>query len=126
MTGIVFILALAVLPVAIWLAWGHHYDPPDEAPPDWGALHLEQFARFVPPPCHPGCVAHNDQAVSEFAGWLGELGVDLDDPHQLHAVLAALSIATRQALYRPLHAGGSLGCHVNALAVRISGGGRGE
>lgn len=86
----------------------------------------QQFARFVPPPCHPGCVAHNDQAISEFAGWLGEMGVDLDDPHQLHATLAALSIATRQALYRPLHAGASLGCHVNALAARIPGGGRGE
>lgn len=117
--GAWFPLALVAVLAAGAVVW--RWLSLDEAPPDpdWEALHLERFAGFVPPSCHPRCVAHNDQAVCEFAGWLGELGVDLNDPHQLHAVLAALSIAAQQSLYRPWHAGGSLGAHVNALAKRI-------
>lgn len=120
MTGAALIAAGVALIIVGWLRVGRRYDQP--ADPDWEALHLERFARFVLPECHPGCVAHNDQAAAEFAGWLTKLGVDLDDPHQLHATLAALSIAALQALYRPLGAGRSLSVHVNVLAGRVPGG----
>lgn len=112
--GVILIL------LAAWMCLGRRYD--HDPAPDWEALHLERFARFVLPECHPGCVAHNDQAIAELAGWLTSLGVDLDDPHQLHATLAALSIGAQQALYRPFHAGRSLACHVNVLAGRVPGG----
>lgn len=94
--------------------------------PDWSALHLEQFAQFTVCQEHtsPGIVARNDQAEAEFAGWLAEMGVDLDDPVALHAVLAALTVGARWACRMPLWAGPQLGYHVNVLARRVPEGER--
>ena len=95
---------------------------PDPTPaPDWAALHLDQFARFTICQEHtsPGVTARNDQAEAEFAGWLTDMGVDLDDPVALHAVLAGLTVGARWAFRMPLWAGPQLGYHVNVLARRV-------
>lgn len=93
---------------------------PTPPQPAWAKLNLEFAARFVP--CEQltaGQVAHNDQAEAAFVGALTEMGVDLDDPVALHAVLAGLSMGARWALTAPLWAGPQLGWHVNSLAARI-------
>lgn len=75
-----------------------NHQPPAPPPPAWGKLGLDQFARYTP--CEHltvGEVAHNDRAEAEFAGALAAMGVDLDDPVVLHAVLAGLSMGARWA-----------------------------
>lgn len=88
--------------------------------PDRTLLHLEQIQavadRYA---CdHAPCIATRDQAAAHMADFLAEAGVDLDDPVQLHAVLAALTVGARQALGAPFTAGPSLAAHVVVLAAR--------
>lgn len=102
------------------------HDPPAPPSPAWDKLRLDEFARFTVCEAHstPATVARNDQAEAEFAGWLTEMGVDLDDPVALHAVLAGLSVGVRWALRLPLWAGPQLGYHLNVLARRVPEGER--
>lgn len=101
------------------------HDPPAPPAPDWDKLGLDLFARYVP--CEHlavGQTAHNDQAEAAFTTALTDMGVDLDDPVVLHAVLAGLSMGARWALTAPLWAGPQLGYHLNVLARRIPEGDR--
>lgn len=96
------------------------HEPAARPAPDRTHLHLEQIQavadRYA---CdHAPCIARRDQAAAAVATYLAECGVDLDDPVQLHAVLAALTVGARQALGAPFTAGPSLAAHVVALAGR--------
>ena len=88
--------------------------------PDRSKLHLEPIQavadRYA---CdHPPCIAKRDQAAAAMASYLADAGVGLDDPAQLHAVLAALAAGARLALAGPFSAGPVLSQHVAALAAR--------
>lgn len=96
------------------------HEPAAPPVPDRTHLRLEQIQavadRYA---CdHAPCIAKRDQAAAEMAGWLAECGVDLDDPAQLHAALAALAAGARLALTRPFSGGAMLAQHVAALAAR--------
>lgn len=123
-----FVLTVAWLPVAaVIVAARRRPSPTDTRPvPDWSKLDLDALARFRP--CEHLTVvqvdAHNDQAEAAFARALADMGVDLDDPAVLHAVMAGLVMGARWGLSAPLWAGPQLGYHVNVLARRIPEGQR--
>ena len=102
------------------------HDPPAPPSPAWDKLRLDEFARFTVCEAHstPATVARNDQAEAAFARALADMGVDLDDPAVLHAVMAGLVMGARWGLSAPLWAGPQLGYHVNVLARRIPEGQR--
>lgn len=95
-------------------------NPTPDPTPDRTHLHLEPLQALADRyACdHPPCIAKRDQAAAEMAGYLADAGVDLDDPAQLHAVLAALAAGARLALAGPFSAGPVLSQHVAALAAR--------
>ena len=91
--------------------------------PDRAHLHLEQTQavadRYA---CdHAPCIAKRDQAAASMAGYFAQCGVDLDDPVQLHAALAALTAGARIALAAPFGSGVVLAQHVAALSRRTPG-----
>lgn len=93
---------------------------PTPSAPDRSRLHLEDVLavadRYA---CdHPPCIAQRDQAAARMASYFAGVGVDLDDPLQMHAALAGLTAGARLALAMPLGSGVVLAQHVAALSRR--------